>query len=142
MSNFLSGLLDNPFFTAIGLLIAPWLAIPALIIKHWDKIAGFFTDLWENILQPIFQGVADFFGGIAEFVGGVAGGVADAFTAPAFPEKEAPNKEAPNTIEAESKSFMDFRGKLNISGAPEGSNFEQNKESKSSIDVTLLGENP
>ncbi len=34
-----SALLDNKFFTAAALILAPWITIPALIIKHWEKIS-------------------------------------------------------------------------------------------------------
>lgn len=70
--NWFSGLLDNPFFTAVGLLFAPWLIIPALIIKHWDKVKAVFTGIVDKIkaVGGFFKGI---FGGKTEITGGITG---------------------------------------------------------------------
>lgn len=60
---FLSGLLDNPFFAAIGVVFLPFLAIPALIVKHWEPIKTFFAGLWDWLSQIFVAGI-DFIGNI------------------------------------------------------------------------------
>lgn len=46
-----SKMLDNPFFTGIMMVLAPFITIPALIIKHWSKVKDFFVGLWEWVGQ-------------------------------------------------------------------------------------------
>ena len=65
--NFLSGLLDNPFIAAAGVLFLPFLAIPALIVKHWEPIKGFFTSLWTEItanFMAAWENILSFFVGV------------------------------------------------------------------------------
>lgn len=38
---------DNPFFAVVGVLFAPFIAVPALIIQHWQPIKDFFGGLFE-----------------------------------------------------------------------------------------------
>jgi len=56
---FFSGLLDNPFIAAAGIIFAPFIALPALIIKHWEPISEFFVGLWTGI-KDIFSAGVDF----------------------------------------------------------------------------------
>ena len=182
--NWFSGLLDNPFFVALGVIFLPFITIPALIIKHWDKISKLFLDIWNNILAPFglfiadvfgaafttvadvviiaWQGVADFFqwiwdnviGPIVGFIESATTTVGDFFNrTPEFVklgrerelqerEQSETNEQAPNTQEAEAKTFS-FLGRLDITGAPEGSTVEQEKTGFGALfDINLLGVNP
>ncbi len=61
--NWFSGLLDNPFFVAIGVIFLPFITIPALIRKHWEPIKQFFLDIWNKILVPFGIWIGEIFGG-------------------------------------------------------------------------------
>lgn len=63
--DFLSGLLDNPFLAAAGVLFAPFITIPALIVKHWEPISDFFVGIWEKITGAFGKGI-DFVMGLIE----------------------------------------------------------------------------
>jgi len=82
--NWFSGLLDNPFFVALGVIFLPFITIPALILKHWEPISQFFIDIWNNILVPFGLFIADVFGAaftaVADTVIAAWQGVADFFT--------------------------------------------------------------
>jgi hypothetical protein len=56
-----SKMLDNPIFVALGVIMMPWITVPALIIKHWKKIVVFFSALWRWFLKlldnPIIAGL-------------------------------------------------------------------------------------
>jgi len=66
VGDFISGILDNPFFTTIGLIFLPFITIPALIIKHWTPITEFFIGLW-NKLEEVFSSGIEF---IKSLIGG------------------------------------------------------------------------
>jgi hypothetical protein len=81
---FLSGLLDNPFIAAAGVIFAPFLAIPALIVKHWEPIKEFFSNLWDGLANGFSQAMAiitniiktvDAF--FEKIVGGIIGTIGD-----------------------------------------------------------------
>lgn len=64
--DWLSRMLDNPFFTAAATIMAPWLAIPAMIIKHWEPIKTFFLGLWEIIKGIVEAFQSDGLRGLAD----------------------------------------------------------------------------
>ncbi len=82
--NWFSGLLDNPFFVALGVIFLPFITIPALILKHWAPISQFFIDIWNNILVPFGVFITEVFGAaftaVADAVIAAWQGVADFFT--------------------------------------------------------------
>ena len=43
--NIIDELLENPFFVAAALLIAPWITGALLVVKHWDKVKILFETL-------------------------------------------------------------------------------------------------
>ena len=153
--NFISDLLDNPFFAGIGLVFTPFIAIPALIIKHWKPIKQFFTDLHNNVLKPI----GDFFTGIGgkiEELSGAAGkglieifrsafefgesvgeGIKGALTG-GTPEKE---RKAPNKTELETRKSIEMKGRIDINGAPPGTTAAFDMKGAPPLDVGGLGPN-
>jgi hypothetical protein len=42
---------------------APFIGIPLLIISKWQPLVAFFTNFWNNVLQPIINGIGKFAGG-------------------------------------------------------------------------------
>lgn len=145
----LNGLLDNPFFSAAMAFLAPWLWAPAKIIKHWEALKDFFSSLW-GIVKKVFGLIGtggDDLGGAMGLVADTAfGDLADisqqykkATTGGAATAPRAPV--APNKTEAEITQSK-WYGKLDITGAPKGSVFEQNQtKSAPKVNVEMLGQN-
>ncbi len=82
-------LLDNPFFTAIATIFAPWLTIPALIIKNWQPIMDFFTMLGEKIGAGV-EKVKGFFGKVGEIIGVGEGSGTESTTPHSYRTDQAP----------------------------------------------------
>jgi hypothetical protein len=112
--NGLMKLLDNPFFTTIGLLFAPWLTIPALIIKHWEPIMEFFKKIIDTVGGAIGK-VADFFtgDGTPRTAGGGSRGGSRGLV--------GRNDGTINRTETNNNSTLD----VNFNNAPAGTNFRQ-----------------
>ena len=49
IANWFSGLLENPFFVALGFIFLPFITIPALILKHWEPVKAFFSGILDTI---------------------------------------------------------------------------------------------
>ncbi|KPK96006.1 hypothetical protein AMJ80_02375 [bacterium SM23_31] len=150
--NWFSGLLDNPFFVALGTLFAPFITVPALIVKHWEPIKKFFTDLYNNILKPI----GEFFSGIGKKVEDFGKGIAEGAMGLLVKTFETgqnlgrdiresitgeEKREAPNRTEAEGRT-VNMRGRIDFSNAPEGTTAEFEMDSAPPIDIRGLGFNP
>lgn len=59
--NWFSGLLDNPFFVALGTIFLPFITIPALIVKHWEPIKEMFSDI-VGLVSNVGSTIGGFFG--------------------------------------------------------------------------------
>lgn len=120
------------------------------VMEGWSKVGKFFTDLWDNIIKPIISGVVEgalkvgeFFGNVGGFFAGGIKNIGDFFTGgEKDKDKKPPNSaSAPNTAEAEARTF-EFKGRLDINGAPEGSTATSKTKGPGSINMELLGVNP
>ena len=121
---------DNPIIQGLSLIFAPFLAIPALIIKHWGPIKDLFSGLIDKI-----SGFAEKFGilrlfglGSEEEVDKTGGRLS----------QEVP----PNRAEVESRQRINFDGRINIAGAPDGSTASARTTGAPQIRMELLGANP
>lgn len=131
----------GPVFSSVG----------DAVMEGWSKVGDFFTDLWNNIIKPIIGGVVDatkiiggFFGNVGGFFGGIGKGIGDFFTGGEKEDKDKkpPNTaSAPNTAEAEART-IEFKGQLDINGAPEGSTTTSKTKGSGFINMELLGVNP
>lgn len=68
----------------LGLLVAPFIAIPILIIKNWGPISSFFINLWNGIVGFVRGAVSDLgkvVSGIGSFFSGIWDGLKSAATA-------------------------------------------------------------
>jgi TP901 family phage tail tape measure protein len=105
-----------PMVKKIISITKPLIWLPLLIIKAWVKVFKFFK---ENPISEIAGKVSKLFGKSNEL-----------------------DIRAPNNTEVEAqKQGIDFRGLLNIAGAPEGSTVEHKTTGAKPIRMELLGQN-
>ena len=117
-------------------------AVADAVIIAWQGVADFFTWIWDNVIGPIVGFISDAIATVGEFFNTTPEFVKVAQERQAQENQTAPNEQAPNTQEAEAKTFS-FLGKLDITGAPEGSTVTQNNGSSPWMDMKLLlGANP
>jgi len=151
---FIVGLLDNPFFNAVGDVFA---SVPDAILGAWEGVKTFFTFLYNNVLKPI----GDFFSGVGkdiENLGESAGkGLMDMFKgAYEFGESvgksikgvsvgeipgEKKEREAPNKTELETRRSIEMKGRIDINGAPPGTTAAFDIKGAPPVDVGGLGPN-
>ena len=145
--------LTNP----ITLLIATVAIGVGLLIKFWDeigmgwtimlkgmersffKIVSIFSFIWGGLLKGFLIGmkkVADFFGRDTSDID-VALGQLDTFEADI--KARAEGRTPPNQEEAAARREIGFEGRLQISGAPEGSTFESETTGAPDIQTDLMG---
>lgn len=102
--NWFSGLLDNPFFTAIATIFLPFITIPALIVKHWEPIKEFFSGVFDSIMTG-FGKVGVFMDGIIDKINSIPG-VASAIKF--FTGKEEVPKIEPTKLEIVKPKIPEF----------------------------------
>lgn len=142
--NWFSGLLDNPFFAAIGTIFLPFITIPALIIKHWEPIKKFFTDLYDNIIQPIVDFFAEF-GKEKEVITGKAKRIEklsrEGVEEITGKELKSSERTAPNVTELETRRAIEMKGRIEFAGAPEGTTAAFEMKGAPPVDIRGLGVN-
>jgi hypothetical protein len=105
-----------------------------------DKVVGAFKYLW-SIVEPIIKGIGDFVNGVGGFFGDAVKGVGDFFggIGQGIGDFFGGKQEAPNQREVEARQQIQFKGDLNISGAPAGSTFTGTTTGAPPIDYHMLG---
>jgi len=147
------------FTNPVTAIIAGLVFLTAFIINWWEEIkigwrimfdaiaqmffkfVNLYATIWGGRIKGILKGiksVANFFGkevpGIDEAIGKI-----DAFQADI--EARAEGRVPPNQAEAEARREIEFKGRIDIAGAPAGSKAQAETRGAPAIDMQIMGDN-
>lgn len=127
----------NPIGIVIA-AVAGLIAIIVLLAKNWDIVVNALKSVWFW-MKKIFA--SSLTGQLFAFIGKLTG-ITGGDNKVEIDKKVSLQREAPNSSEASARQQIDFQGKLDIAGAPKGSNFSSETQGADPIIAELLGQNP
>lgn len=140
----------------IGFYVGAFNWLVGFFVSMWEGVSTFFSGLWDGITSMIWSHVERIKKWIGWLVDGVSDflGLADDANAAANARIEgppgvsergadgesAPGRTAPNASQVESQqSSIDFRGQIDINGAPEGTTVQSSTRGAPDLNMSLAG---